>query len=344
MDERTPTPVRVFGVRLHSMGLSVREAVVVFEVIGIDRSHGGIWNWAHTLSEAQSDPPTVAPSRVAVDEKQIEVDGEKKWLYAAIDIEPKLLLEIDVFSRRGTDPAAAFLYRLTENHETDETEFLVDAGGYPTALARHELSGQLDYSDRNHIEKRFQTVSIRIDRFHSFWRGSPASARRWLRRFRHHYNHDRPNQALNGRTPAEEVLNKTVPFCMRSQFQFVRSSTPRPFDTSRRQSCTPLRDILKQVDSKDWEHEVEMNDLSDPRPPLPEWILDAYDLLCTHSLSSAEHEDVQSIPREQALEVLCSTDELVLEPEAANHALTRLLERGYFYEVDGELRVTTPEE
>ncbi len=114
-NDRTPAPVRVFGVRLHSMGLSVREVVSVLELLGIDRSHGAIWNWTHTLSEAQSDPPTASPSRVAVDEKQIEVDGEKKWLYAAIDTESKLLLEIDVFSRRGTDPAAAFLSRLRRN-------------------------------------------------------------------------------------------------------------------------------------------------------------------------------------------------------------------------------------
>ncbi|EMA31518.1 transposase [Haloarcula japonica DSM 6131] len=26
-------------------------------------------------------------------------------------------------------------------------------------------------------------------------------------RFRHHYNHERPNQALDGRTPAEEIQN-----------------------------------------------------------------------------------------------------------------------------------------
>lgn len=39
-NERTPTPVRVFGVRLHSMGLSVREVVAVLELLGIDRSHG----------------------------------------------------------------------------------------------------------------------------------------------------------------------------------------------------------------------------------------------------------------------------------------------------------------
>ncbi len=92
------------------------------------------------------------------------------------------------------------------------------------------------------------------------------------------------------------------------------------------------------------EYNVEMTDLSDPQPPLPEWILDTYDVLCTHSLNLAEQEDVQSIPREQALEVLHSTDELALEPEDATHALTRLIERGYFYEVDGDLRVTTPED
>jgi putative transposase len=206
-NERTPTPVRVFGVRLHSMGLSLREIVAVFDWLGVDRSHGAVWSWTHTLSETQADPPTAEPSRVAVDEKQITVDGEKKWLYAAIDTDSKLLLDIEVFSRRGTDPASAFLHRLTTNHDVSDTEFLVDAGGYLTALARRELSGHLDYNERNLVEKLFQTVTMRIDRFHSFWRGSPASARRWLRRFKHHYNHDRPNQALDGRTPVEEALN-----------------------------------------------------------------------------------------------------------------------------------------
>jgi putative transposase len=112
-----------------------------------------------------------------------------------------------VFSRRGADPAAAFLHRLTENHDVADAEFPVDAGGYLTALSRHDLSGRLDYRVRNHIENWVQTVTMRIDRFHSFWRGSQSSTKQWLRRFRHHYNHERPNQALDGRTPAEEVQN-----------------------------------------------------------------------------------------------------------------------------------------
>src|SRR6056297_2762159 len=49
-NERTPTPVRVFGVRLHSMGLSVREVVAVLDLLGVDRSHGAVWNWTHDLA------------------------------------------------------------------------------------------------------------------------------------------------------------------------------------------------------------------------------------------------------------------------------------------------------
>ena len=101
----------------------------------------------------------------------------------------------------------AFLHRLTENHDVADTEFLVDADGYLTALARHDLSSHLDYHDWNNIKKWFQTVTMRIDRFHSFWRGSQSSTRRWLRRFRHYYNRHRLNQALDGSTSAEKVLN-----------------------------------------------------------------------------------------------------------------------------------------
>ena len=43
-NERIQTLVKVFGVHLHSMGLSLREAVAVFEWLGGDRSHGAVWN------------------------------------------------------------------------------------------------------------------------------------------------------------------------------------------------------------------------------------------------------------------------------------------------------------
>jgi putative transposase len=42
---------------------------------------------------------------------------------------------------------------------------LVDSFGYRIALARLGLSSQVEYSGRNHIERWFQTLEQRTDRF-----------------------------------------------------------------------------------------------------------------------------------------------------------------------------------
>ena len=81
------------------------------------------------------------------------------------------------------------------------------------------------------------------------------------------------------------------------------------------------------------------------RPSLPEWITDAYAVLYDHITDSEPSEcrnPVLAIDRERAVEVLLADDELALEREDAEYALTRLLDRGYFYAVDDELRVTSP--
>jgi len=81
-----------------------------------------------------------------------KINGDWSWTYAAIDLDARLILDVAVFGRRGTDPAAAFLYRLTEKHDLDNTVVLVDGYGYLTALSRLGLNGQLDYVERNLIE------------------------------------------------------------------------------------------------------------------------------------------------------------------------------------------------
>ncbi|MCU4975016.1 hypothetical protein OB955_20095 [Halobacteria archaeon AArc-m2/3/4] len=85
-----------------------------------------------------------------------------------------------------------------------------------------------------------------------------------------------------------------------------------------------------------------MSNLTDPRPPLPEWILNAYDVLATHATDVDSDKDTQSITRDNAINILLTTDELSLEPEDADYVLRRLLGRGYLYEVNDELRVTEP--
>jgi len=205
--ERTATPVRAFAVRLHATGCSLRETQEILRLFGVERSHQAIWQWVHQIADSVSDPPEAKPKRVAVDETAVKINGELCWLYAAIDLESKLILDAELFGRHGTDPAAAFLHRLAEKHDLSETVFLVDGFGYQTALARLGLRGHRDYTDRNLIEKWFQTLKQRIDRFYHSWVGSLRSVLQWIEQFVHNYNQQRPQQSLDNRTPTEEVLN-----------------------------------------------------------------------------------------------------------------------------------------
>jgi transposase-like protein len=113
--ERTATPVRVFAVRLHATGCSLRETQAVLHLIGVKRTHKAIWHCVHHLDDSVPDPPTSKPSRVAIDGTTVKINGKWSWVCAAIDLDSLLILDVAVFGRRRTNPAAAFLHKLTRN-------------------------------------------------------------------------------------------------------------------------------------------------------------------------------------------------------------------------------------
>ncbi len=83
---------------------------------------------------------------------------------------------------------------------------------------------------------------------------------------------------------------------------------------------------------------------TDPRPPLPDWILECYDCLRSRLCTPEGQDGPQTIERAEAIECLLAADELALESGDAEHALDRLLDRGYFYTVESEIRITVPDE
>ena len=129
--ERTANALTGVAVRLHSAGLSLRETVAILDLLDVDRSHGAVWDWTHRLADYQDDPPR----RVAVDETAIQIGTEWRWCYAAIYLDSMPVFDVEVFSRRGIGPAAAFLSRLAERHDLSEAELLVDGFGYRIALS-----------------------------------------------------------------------------------------------------------------------------------------------------------------------------------------------------------------
>ncbi len=57
-NERTATPITGFAVRLHQTGCSLRETTTILAELGVERSHGVVWNWVHRLSDSVPNPPT----------------------------------------------------------------------------------------------------------------------------------------------------------------------------------------------------------------------------------------------------------------------------------------------
>ncbi|WP_161631392.1 hypothetical protein [Candidatus Halobonum tyrrellensis] len=88
-----------------------------------------------------------------------------------------MILDVALFGPHGTDPAAAFLSDLAEKHHLADTVFLADQFGYRIGLAQLELSGQINYTDRNLTERLFYTPKLRVDRFYNSWMSSRRNVR-----------------------------------------------------------------------------------------------------------------------------------------------------------------------
>ena len=165
------------GVSTHASAASLAECSDLLVWFGVDRTRQAVWYWYQAYGDYHDEEFTAEPDHVAVDEKQVQLaEGEDVWLYAAIDVESKVVLHARLSPRRGTKPATQFLRELKEKHRVADAEFLVDGMGYLTALAKTDLDGDLNYSERNIVEKLFQTFTMRIGRFHETWNGSQASA------------------------------------------------------------------------------------------------------------------------------------------------------------------------
>ncbi|GGM76981.1 hypothetical protein GCM10009017_28400 [Halarchaeum rubridurum] len=74
---------------------------------------------------------------------------------------------------------------------------------------------------------------------------------------------------------------------------------------------------------------------SDPRPSLPDWVQEAYEIL-VDAADSPESE----FSYEEAYALLNESDTFSAEHSDSEYAVKRLLNRGYLYEADGTLRIT----
>ncbi|QLC35478.1 hypothetical protein EFA46_014630 (plasmid) [Halarchaeum sp. CBA1220] len=74
---------------------------------------------------------------------------------------------------------------------------------------------------------------------------------------------------------------------------------------------------------------------SDPRPPLPDWVQEAYAILA--DAADGPHSEFSY---EEAHALLDEADTFSANHSDSEYAVERLLNRGYLYEANGTLRVT----
>jgi transposase-like protein len=91
-------------------------------------------HWYQSFAEHYDQDFAADPDRIAIDEKQIQLEEERRvWLYAAIDVDSKVALHTRLSQRRETEPATTFLRQLKEEHCVGDAEFLVDGMDFLTA-------------------------------------------------------------------------------------------------------------------------------------------------------------------------------------------------------------------
>lgn len=181
--ERVHTPIELmeYAIELHLNGLSLADTVIALERFGIERAKSTIHNW---VQKADLQPESGrSPEKVALDETVVKVDGERFWLYAAVNPDDNQILHVRLYSTRNTAVTKIFLSELDEKHDIRDAEFFVDgapwlqAGLFELGVHfRHETFG-----DRNPVERVFQEIKRRTEQFYNhFGNADPETVENWL--------------------------------------------------------------------------------------------------------------------------------------------------------------------
>jgi transposase-like protein len=120
----TPAWLIWLACRPHAGAASLSECADVLEWFGVNRTRQAVENWYGNYTEYCDQEFTATPNRVAVDEKQIQLEEEQKvWLYGAIDVGENVVLHAHLSPRRATKPATRYLWELKDLHNVETQSF-----------------------------------------------------------------------------------------------------------------------------------------------------------------------------------------------------------------------------
>jgi len=179
---RTPKPLMREAIELHLAGLSLSSIKNFLENRGLERTRKAIHDWTNKTDLEPRE--NIKPDKIALDETVVKVNGERYWLYGAVDVETGKALHVELYPARNTIYTKIFLLELKEKYEIDNCLFLVDGAPWlHAALYDLELEFEhVTFGDRNPVERYFQEIKRKTSRFYnSFSNTDPETADNWIK-------------------------------------------------------------------------------------------------------------------------------------------------------------------
>jgi transposase-like protein len=168
--KRKKNEKRALGMLLYKAGLSYRKAG---EIVGV--SHEAIREWYQKGRSLFAQTPVRKRKWIAIDEKEIDINGKKVYLWSAVDIDNEEVIAVMVTRWRCSLDTLRLLKKVREKCSGKLPRVFVDGGDwYPWALQRYGFRYTVvHFGPRSAVERWFSQVDWRIRRF---WETFPETA------------------------------------------------------------------------------------------------------------------------------------------------------------------------
>jgi transposase-like protein len=135
--------------------------VYILDSFGVNRARSTVHNWVPKADLAPRGGRDSA--QIALDERVINVTGDRFWLVAAVELNINVFLHVRFYPSRNTALTKMFLRELQDKHPIDDAVFLVDGAPWLHA-GLFELGvhfGHDTHGYRNPVERVFQEIKRR---------------------------------------------------------------------------------------------------------------------------------------------------------------------------------------
>ena len=161
-------------------GLSLRRTS---EVLRRRRSHEAVRRWVRRCRELFPPPEKRERRALAIDETKVRIGMAWWYLWAAIDLDSKEILAVQLTTTRSHMDTIVFLAKVVRSCSNRPYVYVDGGPWYPWALRRYGFPYEWrTFGPRSAIERWFGLLKRRTKRFHNVFphRSSERSVREWM--------------------------------------------------------------------------------------------------------------------------------------------------------------------